>query len=136
MQPDSGRLGLDFGGGVGHFSLYIHWVMELLFFIILIVYYVDVVGKWSCPPCLFTEQYEHNLLWVSDGLISLVVLVAFHVYPFPSWVRKEWGKELPITLDVHRSNKWQVPAMTAFVAARIKDYNLNIARQSQSINLH
>ena len=49
MQPDSGRLGLDFGGGVGHFSLYSHWVMELLFVIILIVYYVDVVGKWSCP---------------------------------------------------------------------------------------
>lgn len=136
MQLGSGRLGLDFGGGLRHSSLYIHWVMQLLFFKILIVYDVDVVEKWSFPPCLFTEQYERNLLWISDRLISLVVLVACHVHPFLSWVRKEWGKELPITFDVHKSNKWQVPAITAFVAARIKDYNLNIARHSQPINLH
>lgn len=105
MQLGSGRLGLDFGGRLRHSSLYIHWVMQLLFFIILIVYDVDVVEKWSFPPCLFTEQYERNLLWISDRLISLVVLVACHVHPFPSWVRKEWGKELPIIFDVHKSNK-------------------------------
>ena len=50
MQSGSGRLGLDFGGGLRHSSLYIHWVMQLLFFIILIVYDVDVVEKWSFPP--------------------------------------------------------------------------------------
>ena len=105
MQLGSGRLGLDFGGGVRHSSLYIRWVMQLLFFIILIVYYVDVVEKWSFPSCLFTEQYERNLLWISDRLISLVVLVACDAYPFPSWVSEEWGRELPITLDVHKSNK-------------------------------
>lgn len=76
--------------------------MQLLFFIILIVYDVDVVEKWSFPPASSLNNMS-VVLWISDRLISLVVLVACHVHPFPSWW-EEWGKKLPI-IFVHKSNK-------------------------------
>lgn len=52
IKPGSARLELDFGGETTSL-LHIDWVMQLLFFfIILSVYHVDVVEYWPSFPIL------------------------------------------------------------------------------------